>query len=201
MEGDVEIKRTYCGFCEWAGHCSILARVKDGRVVKVEGDPDSPFRPYSKKGGLCPKGASSVEWLDHPDRLNYPLKRAGERGENRWERIRWKQAWDEISDKLSGLKKQYGPESLVTFGGTGRSNGDYLRVRFQNLFGSPNWVQQGIICWGISFLFDSITYGWFALGSGVPGVTKLIVLWGSNPANSSLPAMRHFNECRKQGAR
>ncbi|MCD6299672.1 MAG: molybdopterin-dependent oxidoreductase [Dehalococcoidales bacterium] len=201
MAGKIEVKRTFCGLCEWAGLCAIRVYVQGGHVLKVEGDPDSPFRPYPKKGVLCPKGSSAVEWLYHPERLNYPLKRVGERGENKWQRITWAQAWDEIVNKLQDIKERYGAEALATLGGTGRSNGDYLRLRFQNLFGSPNWARQGIICWGVTFLFDSITYGWQAMGGTTPGVTRCILAWGLNPAHSSLPTMRHFHQCKEAGAK
>jgi anaerobic selenocysteine-containing dehydrogenase len=198
---EVKVKRTFCGFCEWAGHCGILVHVKDDEVIKVEGDPNSPFHPFPEAGKLCPKGMSAVEWHYHPGRLNYPLKRVGERGEGKWKRITWDQALDEIAEKLKEIRERYGPEALATLGGTGRSCGDYLRLRFQNLYGSPNWAQQGIICWGISFIVESLTYGWFARGMPLPGVTRCIVIWGLNPAHSSLPIYRRILDCVKEGAK
>jgi anaerobic selenocysteine-containing dehydrogenase len=196
-----EVKRAFCGFCEWAGHCGILVHVEDGEIVKVEGDPNSPFHPFPEAGKLCPKGMSAVEWHYHPDRLNFPLKRVRGRGEGEWQRITWDQALDEIAEKLEEIKKEYGGQALATLGGTGRSCSDYLRLRFQNLYGSPNWAQQGIICWGIAFIVESLTYGWFARGMPLPGVTKCIVIWGLNPAHSSLPIYRRILECIRKNAK
>jgi anaerobic selenocysteine-containing dehydrogenase len=69
------------------------------------------------------------------------------------------------------------------------------------LYGSPNWAQQGIICWGIAFIVESLTYGWFARGMPLPGVTKCIVIWGLNPAHSSLPIYRRILECVRKNAK
>jgi anaerobic selenocysteine-containing dehydrogenase len=76
-----KIVKTVCSICY--GGCGVLAHVKDGKVVRIEGDSDHP----NNKGELCPKGLAGIELLYHPDRLNYPLKRAGARGEGKWERI------------------------------------------------------------------------------------------------------------------
>jgi len=60
--------------------------MKDDKLVKATGDPDSP----TSRGYLCIKGKSAPELLYHPDRLKYPMKRAGARGENKWQRITWR---------------------------------------------------------------------------------------------------------------
>ncbi|UCD59178.1 MAG: hypothetical protein JSV16_01720, partial [Candidatus Hydrogenedentota bacterium] len=67
------------------GVCGVLVHVKNGKVVKVTGDPGSPL----SKGFICSKGIASVDYLYHPDRLRHPLRRKGAKGENRWERITW----------------------------------------------------------------------------------------------------------------
>jgi anaerobic selenocysteine-containing dehydrogenase len=70
------------------GGCGALIHVRDGKVVKVEGNPEHPI----SKGWMCVKGLSSIYHLYHPDRLGFPMKRAGERGEGKWERIGWDEA-------------------------------------------------------------------------------------------------------------
>ncbi len=67
--------------------------MKDGKLVAVVGDPDSP----TSQGYICAKGEASPELLYHPDRLKYPLKRVGARGENKWQRISWDEALDTVS--------------------------------------------------------------------------------------------------------
>ena len=77
----------------------------------------------------------------------YPLKRAGERGENKWQRISWDQALDEIADKLKKIKTQYGAESLVMSEGIDRAGVCGIRARFLNLFGNPGNVgSAGSLC-------------------------------------------------------
>ena len=96
VAGSMErIVKTVCSMCYCC--CGVLAHVKDGRVVKIEGDPGHPW----SKGALCPKGLSGIELLYHPGRLNYPMKRTGERGEGKWERISWDEALDTISFRLN----------------------------------------------------------------------------------------------------
>jgi len=91
------------------GGCGVLVHVKDDKVVKVVGDPDSPLN----KGKICPKGLASVEHLYHPDRLRFPLKRAGRRGAGRWQRISWDEALDTIVRNITTIKAQYGAEAIA----------------------------------------------------------------------------------------
>jgi hypothetical protein len=79
----------------------------------------------------------AAKWLYHPEHLNYPLKRAGARGEGKWQRISWDQALDEIAEKLKSIKAQYGAESLVFAEGTYRGSPFWMRSRFASLFGNP----------------------------------------------------------------
>ena len=77
--------------------CGILLYTKDGKVERVEGDPLDPCT----NGKLCIKCLTLDESVNHPDRLKYPMKRAGERGENKWQRI----SWDEALDRIARLLK------------------------------------------------------------------------------------------------
>ncbi len=67
--------------------------VKDGKLIKVEGDPEGPLN----HGYLCPIGAATTQLVYHPDRLKYPQRRIGPRGSGKWERISWDEALDEIT--------------------------------------------------------------------------------------------------------
>ena len=96
------IYRSACRTCH--GGCGVLVHVEGGKVVKVKGDPESPLN----KGKLCPKGAASIENLYHPDRLKYPMKRAGKRGEGKWKRISWDEALDTIAGKINQIKESHG---------------------------------------------------------------------------------------------
>ena len=102
---------TFCHLC--AGHCSMKAIVEDGKVIDLEPDLESGL--YAEQ---CPtnKGRFTIpEVLGHKDRLLYPQKRIGARGEGHWQRISWDEALDTIATKFNELKRTLGPES-VAFG-------------------------------------------------------------------------------------
>ncbi len=86
MTLDTRIVRSSCRGCH--GVCQVLVHLEGNRITPILGDPESP----TSRGFICPKGAASAEMLYHPDRIQYPLRRAGARGENRWERVSWEEA-------------------------------------------------------------------------------------------------------------
>ena len=186
----VEIRKASCYFCHM--NCGMLAHVEDEKIIKIEGDPEHPFN----LGARCPRGAAALEHLNHPARVNYPLKRVGERGENRWERISWEQAWDEIADKLQKIKDEYGAEAIASSGGTNRTD-DWVRRRFFNLLGSPNIIHTAPVCWIPNFLTETAIYGYSAFDPEV-NYARCVVVWGHNPAASYVPEMRNMLESRQQ---
>jgi anaerobic selenocysteine-containing dehydrogenase len=98
------------------GVCGVLIHMKNGEVVKVTGDPDCP----TSLGYTCAKGRSSPELLYHPDRLKFPLKRVGAKGENKWQRISWDEALDTIASEFLKVKREFGVQSIAGSQGTGR---------------------------------------------------------------------------------
>ncbi|MFA6808804.1 MAG: molybdopterin-dependent oxidoreductase, partial [Eubacteriales bacterium] len=113
-------------------NCGVLQYVKDGKLVKVEGDPENPYN----QGRLCARCLSVKDVVYHKDRLQYPMKRVGERGENKWERISWDEAYNLIEEKFNCIKEKYGPESVFFAQGTGRDIFQLSRLAYS--FGSPN---------------------------------------------------------------
>jgi anaerobic selenocysteine-containing dehydrogenase len=83
----------------------VFALVEEGKVVKIEGDPNHPMN----EGSLCPKGISAIQFLYHPDRLLYPLKRKGKRGEGEWQRISKDEALDYTAARFKEISEKYGP--------------------------------------------------------------------------------------------
>lgn len=189
-----EIRRSYCGLCH--PRCGTLLHIEDGKVVKVTGDPDHPIN----RGVICERGRLMQEHIYHPQRLNYPLKRIGKKGEGRWQRITWDQALDEVAEKLSRLKKQYGAETLTFTHGTKRTYHWDCR-RFFNLFGSPNTCGVNTICMCPSYATEYATYGGMVLASEVMGAS-CIVLWGCN-ASKSNPILLYpqIAKAQKKGAK
>jgi anaerobic selenocysteine-containing dehydrogenase len=163
------------------GGCGALLHVADGAIVKIEGDPESPLN----RGRLCPKGASSLETLYHPDRLRHPLKRAGERGEGRWERISWDRALDEIAAKLLEIKREEGAERIALGTGTGRHHFHFV-PRLANAIGTPNWCEPGTAqCFLPRINVSVLTFGDFPVCDYFGDVSpECILVWGHNPLNS-----------------
>ena len=104
------VRKSCCFFCHQ--NCGVLAYVKDGRVLAIEGDPEHPV----SRGGLCARGNIALQHLNHPTRINVPLKRVGGRGAGQWERVSWDQTLDEIAARLTSLKEGYGAETVATAG-------------------------------------------------------------------------------------
>ena len=191
-----EIKRASCRFCQY--QCGVKSYVKNGKVVKIEGDPENPIG----KGILCPKSTVASDFHNHLDRLNHPLKRVGERGEGKWRRISWNQAMDEIVSKIKEIKAEYGVEAVAFMGGSPHEPGDWAAWRWCNLFGTPNIHNQGKNCGEAEYLMECATYGYHTLPMPKPGVTKCVVIWGSNPACSSpILYWQTIREAREKGCK
>ena len=187
----IEVKRSCCYFCHQ--NCGVLAYVKDGKVLAIEGDPDYP----TNQGGLCCRGNIALKHLDHPARVNYPLKRVGKKGEGKWEQIPWDQALTEIAARLSAIRDQFGAEAVATAGGTQRTD-DWARRRFMNLFGSPNGFHNSHLCWIPTFMVETAIYGWCPFDLDLGG-SRCIVLWGQNPGASGMPEMHHLTDLQAKG--
>lgn len=167
--GEMKTVRTACRSCH--GGCGVLAHVQDGKVVKVEGDPESPI----SYGTLCSKGLSITQLAYHPDRILHPMKKvAGE-----WERITWDEALDTVAGKFKEVIRDYGAESIVVGQGTGRDYESHL-YRFANLLGTPNVLTAGHMCYVSRVASTLITCGNLPI-CDYRGDPKCIVMWGCNP--------------------
>lgn len=187
---------TNCRFCGY--QCGLIATVENGRVLKARPDPNRyPNNPKVMAG--CKRWSMIPEVIDHPQRINYPMKRVGEKGSGQWERITWEQALDEIAEKLQSLKEKYGPETLASSIG-GPHTTFWPLHRFLSLFGSPNNMGIGQICWNPGIWVNSLTYGWPVDNELYPELTECAILWGVNPAQSDNSLFWHtVKEYRRQG--
>ena len=178
--------------CQYCGYdCAVIATVEDGRVTGLR--PDPARYPYgSQVMAACKRWPMNVAALDAPDRVNWPLRRVGERGSGKWERVSWETALDDIAARLLALADESGPETLASAIG-GPHASFWPLHRFMNLFGSPNNMGIGQICWNPRVWMDMVTFGWSVEADIVPGLTDCLVLWGTNPAQSDNSAFwRHI---------
>jgi len=121
------------------GGCGLEFHVKDGRVIKVEGDPEHPWY----HGRVCARALALTQYIYHPDRLRHPLKRVGERGEGMWCEISWDEAFDLCEKRLTEIADKWGPESVIFSQGTGRDIGGPITM-LAYAYGSPNWTMWGL---------------------------------------------------------
>ncbi|WP_051689617.1 molybdopterin-dependent oxidoreductase [Pelobacter seleniigenes] len=173
-------RKANCRLCSYL--CGIEVFSEGNKIVKIKPDPERyPYNEGIVNG--CRRFHSNVEFLYHPERINYPLKRKGERGSGQWQQISWEDALDEIAERLLELKAQFGGETLATSIG-GPHTTFWPLHRFLNLFGSPNNMGIGQICWNPSIWVNSLTFGWPLENEIDPETTECLILWGVNPAES-----------------
>ncbi|BAS27198.1 transcriptional initiation protein Tat [Limnochorda pilosa] len=142
---------TLCEMCVW--RCGVKARVRDGRVVKLEGNPDHP----NSRGRLCPRGNAGLQVLYDPDRLRFPMIRAGERGSGLWRRVSWEEALDYTAEQMQRIKERYGPEAMIV-----SSTHNLSQPYFENLlkaYGTPNYGTQRSLCFNAMTMAFLFTYG------------------------------------------
>ncbi len=166
-----KIVPTLCEMCVW--RCGLRARVKDGRVVKLEGNP---LHPHSK-GRLCARGQSGIMTAYDPDRIRFPLIRVGARGEGKFRRASWDEALDYTARRMLEIKEKYGPEAMI-FSATHNLS----QPVFENLlyaFGSPNYGTQRSLCFNAMVVANLLTYGIEEPGRNYNQV-KYIILTGRN---------------------
>lgn len=168
------IIKAFCARMDHGG-CGLLLHVEKGKIVRIEGDPDSPLN----RGAICAKGVAQIERLNHPDRLRHPLKRAGARGEGKWQRISWEEALATIIQKIKE-KLDRGEERNIAFAqGTPKGLELYLMIRLANALKVPNVVTPGSVCHMPRETGAIITCGFFPVPD-YDHPPALVLVWGSN---------------------
>lgn len=205
FSAQTRIVRTVCPAHCGIDACGILAHVQGDRVVKVE-PADFPDPRYRR---ICLRGLSSLDITYHPERLKYPMKRTGERGEGRFERISWNEALDTIADRFRAIAARHGwPAIAWTLGGPGSGTtkfGAYLRLASltrSTRVSAWGYGDAGLPC-GSRVLFGTqFPYG-LLFGPLLSGTADadMIVVWGANPAESQpLHLMRPIMDAKEKGA-
>jgi anaerobic selenocysteine-containing dehydrogenase len=199
----VDIVHSSCRAC--ISNCGVLVHVRDGRVINIEGDEFDPM----SKGRLCPKGLAAIQALYHPNRMKYPYKRAGERGENKWERISWKEAIETIADKMLEIYADDPMKLVVSTGGGG--NPQFFGFhRFLQAYGGGNFFEPGCAqcylprmctqpimngCNDTSIADSTVCEIYYT--DAVPGC---LVMWGTDPSQSHITSGgRAVNNLRMKG--
>ena len=170
-------RRALCQTCDIA--CSVITEEQKGRVVKVRASDNPLFR-----DNICMKGIYAPKGFAHPDRLMHPLKRVGERGSGKFERVTWDEAMADIGARLNKVIDTYGPEAWAVSTSQWNTGTDCgLSRRLMNHVGSPNWISGVALCAGNTAAVNRVTYGWFPMADF--NNTNCIVLIGHNPTRHS----------------
>ncbi|MEM2429184.1 MAG: molybdopterin-dependent oxidoreductase [Nitrososphaerales archaeon] len=181
--------------------CQLIVRVIDNKAVKIEGNPLSP----NNRGGVCPKGQAGLQVLYDPDRIKGPMKRIGERGSGKFERIDWGDAIKELTKRLKDLRVNE-PHKFVLLSGRLEPNTFMkdLINQFTQAYGSPNHINH--LTYGsieaahemtvgyhnlMAYDFERVNYllifGGSLLEAWIPTV-RLLRIWGRIRAERSIKA-------------
>jgi len=183
-----------CGVCP-AG-CGVTVHLLDERIERLTPLKNHPC------GIVCPRGSRAGDIVHSPDRILYPQRRVGERGDGRYERISWDEAYDLWVEQLQRIADEFGPEALALY--TGRGNFEFALNEFFSpsgtsessanavLFpiGSPNAVGIGSLCYAAhGMIAPQALFGAHLrdIEEDIDGA-DLILIWGANPATDSPPA-------------
>lgn len=178
--------------------CALLVTVEDGVATAVKGDPDHP----TTAGVLCTKVSRYTERTYHEDRLLYPLKRVGKKGEGKFERISWEEALDTIAARLKPIAAR-APEAILPYsycGTMGLIQGESMSSRFFNKIGAS--LLDRTICATAGFTGYKYTIG-ASVGTDMEQFqnAKLLIIWGGNPIASNLHFWTRAQEAKRNGAK
>jgi len=169
--------------------------VKDGTVLKVEGTPGYPIN----DGKLCTKGASNRQYLYRENRIHTPLKRVGARGEGKFKEITWEEAYSEIAQRLSELKKEYGPECVAWYVGYSKWFRPWLH-RMAHSFGSLNYGTEASTCHTATLMAWKTVCGRFFV-SDLANNDDLYIGWGCNVMVNEYTTARALRKFKDRGGR
>ena len=178
--------------------CAIKVSVADGRVVRLQGDPDHP----PTHGALCTKVSRYAERTYHEERVLHPLRRVGPKGSGRFERISWDAALDEIAARLGTIAAR-DPQAIVPYsycGTMGLVQGESMAMRFFHRLGAS--LLDRTICSSAGGEALAATYG-AKIGMHVEhyAESRLILIWGSNSITSNLHFWTYAQAAKRAGAK
>lgn len=184
--------RTACPL-DCIDQCALLVTEESGRVLSIEADSSQPITGKS----ICQKGKRHLERLNHPDRLLYPMLKVN----GSFKRIGWPEALQLMADKISAALKMHGPLSLLHFydGGYGGLLKN-IEARFFSALGGCT-THRGSLCWGAGLAAQQYDFGTVLSHphEDLPGA-RLIIIWGRNPAHTSIHLLPFIRRAREKGA-
>jgi anaerobic selenocysteine-containing dehydrogenase len=177
--------------------CGVLTEVHDGKAVHFRGDPDNPVT----RGWLCGKVRPYLDFVYHPDRLLYPLRRVGPKGGGQWRRITWDEAIGEIAARWKTIVAESGAEAILPYSYSGTLGLVQMIVssaRLWNRLGASQLVRS--ICCAAAETAVEATLGkrWSPLYEDVV-YSRLVLIWGHNPVSTAPHFMPFLRQAQHDG--
>jgi anaerobic selenocysteine-containing dehydrogenase len=193
-----EIRRSVCAL-DCPDTCSVLVTIDNGHATKLRGDPAHPVT----RGFLCGKVAQYLEREYSPQRLLYPQRRVGRKGEGRFERISWDQALDTIAARLRAIAGEFGPEAILPYsyaGTMGLLHGSGMDRRFFHRLGASRLARTICSEAGKVGLLQALGVRYGTEPEQFRH-SKLILAWGANILGTNVHLWPFIMEARRNGAR
>lgn len=180
------IVRTSCPAHNCGGRCLLVAHIKDDVITRLDSDDRTHDDIDNPRLLACARGKSYLRRQYHPDRLKYPMKRIGKRGEGKFERITWEEATNTVASEINRIRQQYGNESIFVPYGTGsytNTNGSHIARRLFNLYGGHLGYYNNY-SWACIRRATPTVYGTSNTGNQRQDWvnSRYILMWGWNPA-------------------
>lgn len=178
--------------------CATVIEVRDGRAVRFYAEQDHPIT----QGWLCAKVRPYLERVYHPERLQYPQRRVGAKGSGQWQRITWDEAIDEIAARWQAIIAEHGAAAIQPYSYSGT-----LGLLQNAICGARLWNRMGAsgldraICGAAAEMAVESTLG-ARLAPDPADVlhSKLVLIWGHNPASTGPHFMPLLRQAQKRGA-
>jgi anaerobic selenocysteine-containing dehydrogenase len=193
-----EVRRSVCAL-DCPDACSMLVTMEDGRATQLRGDPEHPIT----RGFLCGKVSRYLEREYSPERLLYPQRRVGAKGEGRFERITWDEALDEIASRFHSISSQFGAEAILPYsyaGTMGFLNNAGMDRRFFHRLGASRLDRTICSATGGAALTASMGNR-YATEPEQFRHSKLIIAWGANILGTNVHLWPFIVEARRNGAK
>lgn len=188
-------KHTICHLC--SACCPVVVNLKNNKIISAERKATSSIT----ENYFCPKLKATSQIVYSADRLKIPLIKKKKNGKTFWQEVSWTKALDSIARKLNLLKKEYGPESVCWIRGQAPDWGApwHYAIRLMNVFGSPNIIGNGSICYAARDANHTFTYG--AMTSPDYKNSRCIIIWGRNDRDSKPLLYENILDAKKRGAK
>lgn len=203
VSSEERVAHTLCTFHCMTDGCVAKVTVRDGRAVHLEKHPQMKYPP-------CAKMWTNLGRLYHPDRILYPMKRVGERGEGKWERISWDEALETVASRLNEIKARYGNESVLVYYyaphlalPSGFLGIRPTVLRLFSLWGGciPSY-ERGSLCWQAYISASNYLYGTYKVAAPPDEECELILIWSSNLAlGGARGQLQSFLEAKQKGTK